>query len=557
VDEKNFIDHLYRSIPSIIGRVTDPDPDKRWTPEYAIKFFRRDLDKIRNGAAKNDLLNNFNHELNKAKQRRKGNVSPNEYLLQSGGDQPVVRIQGPVEIGAGTTISLEAQTDGIGEDESYSWQIQGNVAGVTHTLQDIDRNGGSHALSISATPDCDSGAMYITATGLMSNISGGTSVFVQGQRDQDRNQQNKKEPEEQASEPESPEAPEQQGEGEQAEAADQAKQSFMKRLLSDKARKAMSDAAKKAIKAALSALWKLILAYWPYILAALLIIAVGIALYVAFVQKAASGENGSTIHQQAASTTDAAILQKTILAAGDADAKAKITDQVFGDIQKQLLLMQDSPEPTKTKVANLLTKIDQFMTSKDTDLGNEIISDLKDLLNSAGEQAPTIQVATKAPIDNVKDYNFDLHYGTPLRKDMPTNGSGHATYMYYGQGKADAVDLYADSGSSVYAVFAGKITNISDDGTGHKKIAILNGDYEILYANIDLSQGLAVGQSVTTGQVIGKVVDINGQDQVHIELSYQCQPIVTTELDKIDYDTSQKPWGQYLWDHMKQILNIK
>lgn len=322
--------------------------------------------------------------------------------------------------------------------------------------------------------------------------------------------------------------------------------------------KAAAKTAKKGwAKVFLQFLWTSL----PWILLALAIAAVLMIIIFAILGAIRSGANGSTPNQPVNSASDATILKKTLIAGGDKEIGAEETDSTMAELQRNLSdLAGKTDDPAiKSRADETVQKINRFLLSHDPALGKEIIADIRAILPQIAEQIPKIEVPTRSPFDNaILGFNENLHYGTPLRPEVRTDNLEHGTYMYYGKGIADAVDLFVEQDSDVYPIFPGKIINISDDGTGNKKIVIQNGDYELLMAQIKIPDNIKEGQTVTASQSIGKVAEVEGFNEVHVELAYQGRPVVTTALDKIDYTANdQSNWGEYLWNHIKEAMNLQ
>lgn len=484
---------------------------------------------------------------------RQQNDSPSENNSQ-------IIIDGPSSVRAGNTITLQAKSE-TEEFGHFFWSTEGNIEGVNH-----GQSGENYI--ITADPTAKSGALLVNVEDENGGI-GSATIQVIGAGTQDKEGVAADETEEKPSTseenddvsaaPVTPEEDDQEG----AEGSTEQLQDALKKKTVQTAEKEVAEQAEK--KAAINllkkegwaALWELLLPILPWIIGAILIIVVALALFAVFTRKSNDGSLGSTIHQPLDSASDQQLLAKTLINSGDSGIKKVINNNVMPDMQKQLIALKSSADPTTAKKIDAVSlEMDQFSISQDSTLGTKIIGEIKDILSTLSQQAPTITVPTRAPLDNISDYNFYLHYGTPLNTSMPNNGQGHGTYMFYGQGKADAVDLYSTAGSAIYPIFSGKIVDFSDDGTGHKKIVIQNGDYELLYANFDPTGTLVVGQNIDKGTSIGKIVDINGEDQLHIELAYRGVPIITTQLDKVYHDAEDKPWGQYLWTTMKKVLNL-
>ncbi len=562
--EAKFIRFVERSIPSYINKVKSG----AWNSAQASRYFSEQLKKIKNKKKAQELLNLFNSKLREARQKAvSGSPAVTRGALVSP-IQPVVIIDGPSSVGPNQSVTLSGGTIDFTEDEGYFWEAEGGVSGVFHGVSDQTEDGSSKSFIIKTSPECENGVLYITAIGSKSGTPGSMTIQVMGARQSEESDGNE---ENDGNNPDQERLDQEKADSDAAEqkksqddqAQNQQKSSWLDWLNKEARKKIIDKLKKKFSKEALAALWKAILPYLPWIILAIVIIVAGIAIMSAIIGDAGTGKAGSTFNKPADPVTDSAAIQKTIMASGDKEAKAKLNNQTFSDIQKQLSQLEastgtdvsSSNQETKNKIADTSSKIDQYLVNNDPVLGREIITSVKSILESADQQSPIMQAKTRLPLENISGFNWELHYGTPLRKEMPSNESGHSTYMYYGQGKADAVDLYTNKDTLVYPMFDGQVTNISDDGTGHKKIVIKNGDYEILYAHVDLDKNVGEGTGVTRDKTIGKVATISDYSQLHLELSYCGVPVTTTLLDKIEYEqTEGKSWGEYLWNNMKKVL---
>jgi murein DD-endopeptidase MepM/ murein hydrolase activator NlpD len=408
----------------------------------------------------------------------------------------------------------------------------------------------------------------LTAIGTKSEAYGSVTIQIIGgaeaEKDPEDEENDGEDDKEKSPEEKAEEEKKKEDEAKQKQEDEQQQKATLADWFNKEARKKILDGIKKKFsKEALAAFWKAISPYMPWIILGIVTLLIGIAIMSGITADAGTGKAGSTFKKPADPVTDSAAIEKTIIAAGDKETVAKVNDQTFTDIQKQLTQLEPSAvknsspisKATKDKITETSTKINQYLAKKDPVLGREIITSVKSILESTNEQAPAIAVKTRLPLETISGFNWELHYGTPLRKEMLTGETGHSTYMYYGEGKADAVDLYTNQSALVYPMFDGQIVNISDDGAGHKKVVIKNGDYELLYAHIDLEKNIGQGTKVTTDKSIGQVATISEQSQLHLELSCGGIPIITTLLDKLNYEqTVGKSWGEFLWTHIKKVL---
>lgn len=559
--EVKFIRFLKQSIPSYINKVKRG----QWSAAEASRYFSDQLKKIKDKKKAQELLNTFNTKLKEARQQALGSpgrrsVSPNSTL------QPVAIINGPSSIGPNQNITLKGETVDFPGDESYNWEVEGGGDGIFHGLGDQANDGGGKTFIIKTGAECKTGVLYISATGIKSGASGAVTIQVIGvdSQGEDAGDGDPTKPKSEDDQEEEKKKSEDEAEATQDADKEEQKASWLDWLSKEGRKKALDALKKKFSKEAWAAFWKAILPYLPWIILAIIILVAGIAIMAGISNDAGTGKAGSTFNKPADPIADSTAITKTIMASGNKEAKTKINNQTFTDIQKELSALAQTTAPAstlseenKTKVTDVSTKIDQYLISNDATLGREIIASIEDILKSTDEQAPIIKVQTRLPLDAISNFNWELHYGTPMRKELPSKDGGHGTYMYYGEGKADAVDLYTTPDSLIYPMFSGQVVNVSDDGVGHKKIVIKNGEYELLYAHVDLDKNIGEGTAVSIDKAIGRVAKIEDYTQVHLELSYCGLPIVTTLIDKIDYEQSEgKSWGEYLWNNIKKVLNL-
>ena len=127
-------------------------------------------------------------------------------------------------------------------------------------------------------------------------------------------------------------------------------------------------------------------------------------------------------------------------------------------------------------------------------------------------------------IHNVNNYrcNVTLHGRSVYRV---VNVSGHNVVRYYNvPGKGDALDIFATSGTTVFACHSGRITRVFD------RAGILSGCYLegiehgmkviTVYAHLHLKDYIQVGFRLDEGAVIGYVGDKLKDPHVHFELEY-------------------------------------
>lgn len=330
----------------------------------------------------------------------------------------------------------------------------------------------------------------------------------------------------------------------------------------NRAREAVKKKAKEAIdKIKKEGIWKIIVANAGWLVPVVIIVIIIIIAIVIFVALYNEGpKNGKSAAQPPSYMDDKDAIVALARKSGDPDIASEVASDVSDQMKQNLVLLKDSTTDAAllAEIDALVLKIEQNQGTMDTAVASEIITDFQTVMEDAANfQAPKLAVTGLSPLTAIIGYNEEIHFGTPLRKEMPTgNTTGHATYMHYGEGTADAVDLYVATDAPVLAPVAGKIIDLSDDGTGNKKIIINQGDYELLIAFVKPEATLAVGQNVTVGQALGTAAEVGGQSQIHLELAYCGKNITLDPVDKILADKEGKAIGEYLWNRFKVILNI-
>lgn len=352
-------------------------------------------------------------------------------------------------------------------------------------------------------------------------------------------------------------------------AADQAKQQA-----EGQAKKAAGQAIKAALKSAWTVVWGFIVANAWWIVPVVIILIIAIALFAYFYSSADSGANGKTPVQAASAIDDKSALQKLSLLAGDRDTQQKLSaDVLTTKILPNLTALKDktTDDTLKKQIDDALKAAnDCASTPPKTEACTSLIDLIKAILIKFDDPIPPIQGrAPVNPEDTISGdhFNADLHIGTPLHpmSSKDTQTTGHGTYIYTGQDKGDAVDVYTKPGTKIYPAFTGDIS-VSDDASGIagvKKVVIKHGDYQILYAFITPS--VKDGDQITDqnkNNPIGTAGSINGANLVHVEFIYCSTALVTNELDRLDKDglnggtPMHTTWGAYYWDHLKKILKF-
>ena len=93
----------------------------------------------------------------------------------------------------------------------------------------------------------------------------------------------------------------------------------------------------------------------------------------------------------------------------------------------------------------------------------------------------------------------------------------HPVYQNVDLPQNNGVTLAVKRGSQAKAVFNGKVTQIVVLPGYNQCVLVNHGEYFTLYSKLK-SVSVKAGDTVTTGQVVGTVDTIGGEDQFHFEL---------------------------------------
>ena len=159
--------------------------------------------------------------------------------------------------------------------------------------------------------------------------------------------------------------------------------------------------------------------------------------------------------------------------------------------------------------------------------------------------ATSTTVASKSPATTVANTTSSTSGGgTPTTTPPattppppPSSGGGScpvAGAVYFSDTWGDArsggrshqgVDMMAARGTPVAAIFSGKITSMANSSLGGKTIWLSAGGDTYYYAHLDShAAGLAVGQSVTSGQIIGTVGSTGNASDLYPHLHFEFHP---------------------------------
>ena len=198
--------------------------------------------------------------------------------------------------------------------------------------------------------------------------------------------------------------------------------------------------------------------------------------------------------------------ERSRLRGEEADAN-KLVSQLGKDrrkFQKELQEKNRQKEALNRKIADLIRQESQKATAKGS--GKK---------NSGGK-------TTSTAIDTKLSNEFAANKG---RLPWPVEGAvvehfgkhHHPVYTNVELPQNNGVTLAVRQGAQAKAVFNGKVTQIVVLPGYNQCVLVNHGSYFTLYSKLK-SVSVKVGENVTTGQVVGTVDTIGGEDLFHFEL---------------------------------------
>lgn len=198
--------------------------------------------------------------------------------------------------------------------------------------------------------------------------------------------------------------------------------------------------------------------------------------------------------------------ERSRLRGEEADAN-KLVNQLGKDrrkFQKELQEKNRQKEALNRKIADLIRQESQKATAKGS--GKK---------NSGGK-------TTSTAIDTKLSNEFAANKG---RLPWPVEGAvvehfgkhHHPVYTNVELPQNNGVTLAVRQGAQAKAVFNGKVTQIVVLPGYNQCVLVNHGSYFTLYSKLK-SVSVKVGENVTTGQVVGTVDTIGGEDLFHFEL---------------------------------------
>lgn len=187
----------------------------------------------------------------------------------------------------------------------------------------------------------------------------------------------------------------------------------------------------------------------------------------------------------------------------EADAN-KMVDQLNRDkkkYQQQLKEKNKQKEALNRKIADLIRKEAQKSSGKGTTSGGKTTSTTVD--TKLSNEFASNKGRLPWPVEGTVVESFGKH--------------NHPVYTNVEMPQNNGVTLSVPRGTKAKAVFNGKVTQIVVLPGFNQCVLISHGAYFTLYCKLK-SIAVKVGEKVTTGQVVGTVDTIGGEDLFHFEL---------------------------------------
>lgn len=126
------------------------------------------------------------------------------------------------------------------------------------------------------------------------------------------------------------------------------------------------------------------------------------------------------------------------------------------------------------------------------------------------------------PEGKIISSNFEKNKGKlpwPLSRGVITLGYGSYAHQSLGGITLynDGIDIATEAGTSVTSVFHGKVTSIFSVSGSGQNVIVTHGAYKTIYCNLQ-SVSVKKGDAVEIGDVLGKVLTVEGKTILHFEL---------------------------------------
>lgn len=339
----------------------------------------------------------------------------------------------------------------------------------------------------------------------------------------------------------------------------------------DAVKKAAAQVAKKAVVTFFSSPWGW--AVTAAIIGLIILILIAI-LFFSIIQGSHSvvSETGRTFSQPTDPLKDKEWIRKLLWLNKSESVTKALTTEALAGLEDDLNELKE--DPTYNAHANVIQQvldaITAYKTSPTTENGDTIISKLGDLgvaIFSIPVMPTTITTTKPAgqPFSELpRRLSQAIHIGTPLNPCSgacgKVAGMPARTFEQFKGNTCDAVDLYASNGSSIKALFSGKVTRDNDQGnSGVSEFRIESlpegTGYEAVYAHMS-SNKFNVGDTVQAGTEIG----IIGEGHLHFELMHKTQGktqcVIVTQKE---YDEGKKNdlfEQEILWSKMKAVMRL-
>lgn len=335
--------------------------------------------------------------------------------------------------------------------------------------------------------------------------------------------------------------------------------------------------------AAIGALFSSAPAWVPVVFIILGILIIVGAVVIFLKARSTPNANGASPTIAADPITERPWFQRALLLAGDQDIAQKMTEEILVGLETDLSGLENDmqrqpyssyPEGTKNQISQKITEIraliSRFRTIKVVGterktIADEIVVKLKEIIELFSpapfyySTGPGKSTAYPVRPSTIKGYTNTLHCETRIR---PSGDCGkHRTFHQFKKDAADAVDIFAPSGTPIYAAFSGEVIKKGNSSGIYLKIRGTDAEgktFLAVYAHMNTN--LREGNTVNAGDEIGTMYPLTiSSPHLHFELYCNERAVVTTNEDVIDHSKSDKKYetiGEYLYVRMLNVLHL-
>lgn len=342
-------------------------------------------------------------------------------------------------------------------------------------------------------------------------------------------------------------------------------------------------AAIRTAVAAIAALFETAPVWVPIVLVILFILIIVGGVVIFLKARQTPNANGASPTVAADPITERPWFQRALLLAGDQDIAQKMTEEILVGLETDLSGLESDmqrqpyssyPETTKNQISQKITEIrtliSRFRTTtvvstERKTMADEIVVKLKEIIElfspapfyySAG---PGKSTAYPVRPSTIKGYTNTLHCETRIR---PSGDCGrHRTFHQFKKDTADAVDIFAPSGTPIYAAFSGEVIKRGNSSGTYLKVRGTDAEgktFLAVYAHMNTN--LRAGNTVNAGDEIGTMYPLTiSSPHLHFELYCNERAVVTLNEDVIDHSKSDNKYetiGKYLYVRMLNVLHL-